>query len=765
MEVASNRFAPLGPIGGLVLIGLLVALVGIGLLPGRLPAVRDASAPADVFSAERALRHVEAIARAPHPVGSAEHDRVRDHLLAELRALGLEVDVQRGTGRTNDMGIETLGRVENVVGRLRGTDAAGKALMLSAHYDTNYLSPGAADNGASVGAVLETLRALRAGEPLRNDVIVLFSDGEEIGLVGAELFARRHPWMPDVGMVLNFDFRGSAGPMWMFETSGGNGRMIAALTAGDADPMGSSALYDLYQLLPNDTDMSAYREAGLSGLNFAAIDRAWTYHSPLDTVDRLEPATVQHLGDLMLAATRGFGDDYLAGLATADRVFFTLPGLGMLHYRDGWVGTLTLLALAGVALAIGLAVRIGQTRVRAVAGAAFAQFATLLMLMLASQVAWQVVVLLHPEYVLFGELYNSRWYLLALVGLVVAGYGWMQAGWRRRLGARTEQLGALAFAAGVLAFNTLFLPGFSYAFVWPLLALAAAEVAIARSDRLQQRAGLRAAVLLLASVPTLWFFAPLVRAVYLGLGPQLPLATTFVLVPGLALLAPVLLLLTRRFLLPAVPLAIGVLGLGVGSATASFDEGHPLPSHLFLAYEAASERMLWISRADELDEWTAPRFGEGAAPTEEAAIFGPDSPPVWVAPAAVPPPPAPSIEVLRDEIDGARRHVSFRVRSQRDAAALTVRVDGTPILASRVDGRSLPSDPDGLWKLEAFGLRGDPLVVDIEIAAGTPFRLRVYDESYGLPDGAVPPRPPHLAADSHRPSSDTVRTVQTRKFQ
>lgn len=762
MKASELRHAPLGVVGGLLLIGLLVALVAIALSPGRLPEVQGANAPAYLFSAERALRHVAEIAKAPHPVGSAEHDRVRDYLLAELDKLGLQAHVQDGTGRTSEYGIATVGRVENIVARLPGSDPAGKALLLSAHYDSNYLSPGAADNGASVAAILETVRALRAGPGLRNDLIVLFSDGEEIGLLGAELFTRRHPWMPDVGLVLNFEFRGSSGPMWMFETSGGNARMISALASGAAGPVGSSALFDLYQLLPNDTDMTVFKAAGLPGLNFAAIDRAYTYHNPLDTPEQLNPATVQHLGELMLSATHSYGEQYLAGVGSADSVFFNLPALGMLHYPGSWVGPLTLLALLSVALALGLAIRRGDTRLRRAVGAGFAVFATLLLLALASQVLWHVVLLLHPEYVLFNDLYNSRWYLLALLGLVIAGFGWMQAGWRRRLGAPTEQLGCLLFGAGCLLFCTWFLPGFSYLFVWPLLLLAWAEIAIGRWPRLQQPAW-RAALLLIASLPTVLLFAPLVRVVYLGLGPQVPLATSFVLVLALALLSPLLLLLARRFLMPAVPLTAGLMWLVVGSVTAGFDADRPLPSHLFFALDGASGRSLWISRADELDEWNAPMFPANPTPSSEPSIFGPDAPPFWVAPA----PPQddmlpPEIELISDQREAGHRHLALRIRSKRAAANLTVRVDGTDVLASQVDGRALPSRSDGLWKLEAFGLGDAWLRLDLQVKPDAPFQLRVYDESYGLP--AVAPRPTHMIADSSRPSSDTVRAVQIRKF-
>src|SRR5204862_534206 len=63
----------------------------------RAPPVVPASAPAGEFSGERAFRHVEVIARRPHPRGSPANATVRDYLLGELRALGWEPAVQRVT--------------------------------------------------------------------------------------------------------------------------------------------------------------------------------------------------------------------------------------------------------------------------------------------------------------------------------------------------------------------------------------------------------------------------------------------------------------------------------------------------------------------------------------------------------------------------------------------------------------------------------------------------------------------------------------------
>jgi acetylornithine deacetylase/succinyl-diaminopimelate desuccinylase-like protein len=55
----------------------------------------------------------------------------------------------------------------------------------------------AGDDSAGIAAILETVRALRAGGPLAHDVIVFFTDGEEPGMLGAAAFVREHPWAKD----------------------------------------------------------------------------------------------------------------------------------------------------------------------------------------------------------------------------------------------------------------------------------------------------------------------------------------------------------------------------------------------------------------------------------------------------------------------------------------------------------------------------------------------------------------------------------------
>ncbi len=210
----------------------LIIVGAAALASGRPPDALPDDAPPFAFSAARAMKHVEAIAREPHPLGSAAEAPVRAYIVGELKKLGLEPEIQRprDVGSEHEPGATFdpwRREVRNIVARWRGTGPAGKkALLLSAHHDSVRYGPGAGDDAAGVAAILEGLRALKAMPAPERDIIVLIDDGEEVGLYGADVFAAEHPWADDVGVVLNFEGRGNFGPSFMFETSDGNGWLI-----------------------------------------------------------------------------------------------------------------------------------------------------------------------------------------------------------------------------------------------------------------------------------------------------------------------------------------------------------------------------------------------------------------------------------------------------------------------------------------------------------------------------------------------------------
>jgi Zn-dependent M28 family amino/carboxypeptidase len=194
---------------GATLCGVVTGATLYGAVPDPVPA----SAPPTEFSSGRALEHVRAIAQEPHPMGSAENAAARDYLVNELSALGVEPEVQTTTAAHYFVSsVAEAGTPENVLARLEGTNNGGKAFLVMAHYDSVPTGPGASDDGAGVATMLETMRALKAGPPLKNDVIFLFTDGEERGLLGARAFVDSHPWAKDVGVVLNLEARGTRVP-------------------------------------------------------------------------------------------------------------------------------------------------------------------------------------------------------------------------------------------------------------------------------------------------------------------------------------------------------------------------------------------------------------------------------------------------------------------------------------------------------------------------------------------------------------------------
>jgi Zn-dependent M28 family amino/carboxypeptidase len=190
----------------------------------------------------------------------------------------------------------------NLLGKLNGTDS-DKTVLLVAHYDTVANSPGAGDNTSSVAALIETTRALKARGPSKNNIMVLFSDNEEAGLYGAKAFVHSPDLSKDIGIVLNFDARGSSGPSLMFETSSHNEWLIREFSIAAPYPVASSLMYSIYRTLPNDSDFTIFKDAGFPGFNFAFIDGYNVYHTPQDTVERLDERSVQHHGSISQAST------------------------------------------------------------------------------------------------------------------------------------------------------------------------------------------------------------------------------------------------------------------------------------------------------------------------------------------------------------------------------------------------------------------------------------------------------------------------------
>ena len=453
-----------------ILWGFIIALAILSIRALHAPQPLPATAPENEFSAERALIHVREIAAVPHPLGSPADAAARNYLVSQLTNLALQPQIFSSIGVDPTARLIIAGKTNDIVGRLPGT-ASGPAIILIAHYDSVYRAPGAGDDGSGVASILEILRAVKHSPPIQRDVIALFTDGEEAGLLGAEAFVHSHPWMKDAGLILNFEARGNHGPSLLFETSQNNKPLIEAVAHVAPDPIGSSLFYELYKILPNDTDFTVFRPAGIPGLNFAFGEDLQAYHSPLDTSDHLSLASLQHHGSYGLALTRYFGRIDLAALRNSrdDDVFFDWFGSRLVAYSQRWVLRGQILVTLLFAGALVLAFRHPEFSKRQFSLALLACFGILILLAAAVAAGWWLISFALAGHRIVGDCPSNLFLLSALlffgacVGMFLVGF------FRRRLGSQELSLAALSLWFILSWLLALEICSGSYLLFWPLL--------------------------------------------------------------------------------------------------------------------------------------------------------------------------------------------------------------------------------------------------------------------------------------------------------
>ncbi|WP_045745259.1 M20/M25/M40 family metallo-hydrolase [Actinoplanes rectilineatus] len=728
----------------------VLALAGFAAVRSILPpAARPDTAAAGDFSAERAFAQIRTIASRPHPAGSAANDTVRDHLIDTLRGLGLTPQVQdtvsvQGVALSSSAGGTSLARVRNVVTRIPGT-ASTAPVFLVAHYDSAQSGPGANDDASGTAAILETARALTAaGDRLRNDVVLVLTDAEEACLCGAKAFVDQHPLARSGGVVLNLEARGSSGPAIMFETSAGNQDLVDAY-AETPVPVGTSFAVEIYRLLPNDTDFTAFREAGFRGLNSAYIDGAAVYHAPTDTPEALDRDSLQHHGENLLALTRELGGRDLAALDDdADATYF--PALGVLvRYPGGLVLPLAILALVAV-LALGWLVRRrGRASGRRLVAAAGLALVPVVLAPALAQGLWAALVAVRPEYAGMPiDPYRPLWYRSAVVALAATVVLVWFVLLRRRVGAAALAVGG-AFWLAVLGVPLAILtPGGAYLTTLPALAVALSGLIAIHVRPLAAVpvivAGALVPVVVLA--PTIVMLFPALGMPMAGIGAFLTALLGLALLPALDLAHPApdgargLVALRDRRLAMVPGLAAFVAFLvftATGLAVDRFDAKHPSLTHLMYALDADTNTARWLSEESEPQEWTTRYVTQ--EPAEVAATlpaFGPELLRTGPAPAASLP--APAVTLVSQAPSAGGRTLNLLVEPQRTARFVTLHVAAaTTVTAATVGGRAVETGTvaGGGWGF-GFVFHAPPaegVQVTLTVQGTGPVQLRAMDAS------------------------------------
>ena len=739
-------------VGAAVLVVLAAVIVG-AYAARTPPPPRPASSQADQFSTDRAFTHVEQIAAVPHPVGSAANAQVRDYLLTALRDLGLQPEVLAATTvRGNE-----LARVANIHARIPGRASSGH-VVLAAHYDSVAQAPGAGDDAAGVAAILETARALLATAPLRNDIHLVITDGEEPGLLGAQAFVNAGMIDPSRSIALNLEAGGSSGPSMLFQSSPGNKGLIEAFAEVE-DPVGGSELAALFELLPNDTDFTVFGEAGFAGLNLIFGDGHVQYHSPTDTPANLDRSSLQHHGENLLRLAQVFGEQQLPLPRGDDVVFFSLFGK-LVWYPEGWTVPLALLALGLFAGSLWYAQRHGARLWRIAIAAA-----TVPLLLAAAgglgAAVWWALGRLRPAYqsLDWGSTYRPEWYEAGLAVLAVtAAVAWYLLV-RRRLSSVETMLGLLVWLVGSAVALAVLSPEVAYLAIWPAIVGStglAAGLRLSGGDLRWAAVGGTTAALVAAA---LW---------WLNCTPDLSLAaapmTMVALLAATAMPAAELLLPRRVAAVPVTGVLLALLLLAVGLRIDVLDAEHPGQTSLAYAIDTDQGTATWLSADPVLPPWTQQYItnqrtdvgDQFPGPLARARHAG--TAPVW-------PVPPPDITVTRTEQQGDSRVVQLHITAggarRLDVAAATAGHHITATVADLAVEGAPPKPPSGRWNwaliFEAVPPEGIDVTLTIQGADPLPLRALAYHD--GLPQlPQLAPLPEDMTWSRRLPNATVIAT-------
>lgn len=342
-----NRFRPLILAAAIILSGLLA--YGLWTRPAAEPVDSEG------FSAARAVKDIEVISKEHHSVAHPEERAaVREYLVQRLEQLGADTVMQYRydslTGPKNKHVVYTFDAV-NVLAEFAPADIQDPTyLLMVAHYDSRYSQPmpkdtvwsyGAADDGYGVSVILETVsQALKYRQDWKQGIKVLFTDAEEVGMMGmTAIWENDREVFDNVGFMINIEARGPWGPALLFETCPGNEKVMDLYAKAAEYPFTYSLTTVVYGFMPNFTDFTIVKDE-IPGMNFSTIADINHYHTDLDNFSNISAKSIQHYGAQIEPVTR----EYLTDEVYADRDFFkaeddtvnfTIPVLGLFNFSKG----------------------------------------------------------------------------------------------------------------------------------------------------------------------------------------------------------------------------------------------------------------------------------------------------------------------------------------------------------------------------------------------------------------------------------------------
>ena len=700
----------------------------------------DDDAPLAEFSTKRALEQVKNISQHPHFVGSQNHDVVANYLVKELQNLGLETSLQEGFA-FSDWG--TLTNCKNILARIKGSNS-NKALLLLSHYDSapHSYSKGASDAGSGVATILESVRAFtNSKKQHKNDIIILFSDAEELGLNGAALFVTQHHWAKEVGLVLNFEARGSSGPSYMLmETNAGNAGLVKEFAGANAEyPVSNSFMYSVYKMLPNDTDLTVFREQGnIQGYNFAFIDGHYNYHTAQDDINHLDKNTLAHQGKYLMPLLDYFSNaDLNTTQATEDDVYFSIP-FSFISYPFSWVLPMVIIAfsLLLIIIFVGLGKRLLFFPEMARGFIPF--FGSVIVSGLITFLGWKLLLILYPQYndLPNGFTYNGHDYIAAFTLLTLAicfAFYQIFSFKKVTMNHYVAPLFLWILINGLLAF---FLKGAGF-----LIIPAFAGLLMLASFVLTQKS--KWILNLFLSIPALLIIAPFIQMFPIGLGLKVLFGSAILTVFTFGLLLPVFGSFIRKGMSSLILLVLAIGFFAKAHYESGYELGKAKSNSLVYILDADKNKATWATYDKNLDEWTKTYIGQNPKEAKElnknnlASKY--NSSFTFAADAPIKNLSRPYIEFLKDSVVGANRNLKIRITPTRKVNRYDILANEALVIQNfKSNGLTLLGQKGAKYErkgkklLSYYVVDQLPLEIEFSVAASSVLDLDLMESSFDL---------------------------------
>lgn len=567
------------------------------------------------FSTQRALIPLKEISKSPHYVGSEDNTRVRNFIVQSLRELDLDPEVQEGYIFNEKRG--RLTKPANILATIKGSED-GKALLVFSHYDSA-LTPsfGASDAGSGVVTILESLRAFKAsGKQPKNDIVILFTDAEEVGLEGAKLFVRSHPLAKNIGLAINFEARGSGGPSSMIlETNGGNKNLIQGFIKANPEfPVASSLLYSIYKMLPNDTDSTILREEGaIDGLFFAFIDDHFDYHTAGDNFERLDRNSLEHQGSYLMPLLHFFADADLSNIKSdQDYVYTNFPLVKMIAYPFDWVMPSLLIAALMFFILLLYGFKKGKLGLRSLLKGFIPFTVALVAAFLIGFFGWSILLKIYPHYqeILQGFPYNGHTYIAFFVSLTLGVIWYTYHKFQKNISPQDLLVAPLLLWLLINIILGIYLKGAAYFIIPFYFALLSFGLLINQEKE-------SPFVHLILAVPALILFSPLIQTFPIGLGLASIVISTVLTVLLFGLLLPLFSIYNNKIRFAQGFLALAVCCFFYAHFTSNFNQERKKPNSLLFFKDLSTDQAFWLTYDKILDDWNKMYLGENPETASE----------------------------------------------------------------------------------------------------------------------------------------------------